>query len=50
MGLRAPRPYLELRRLILENGEKVTSYSYSLAEVLVYLGIRAGLGLTFVRW
>jgi heat shock protein HtpX len=47
---RAPRPYLELRRLILENGEKVTTYGYPLAEVLVYVGILAGLGLTFVRW
>ena len=47
---RAPRPHLELRRLILENGEKVTTYGYPLAEVLVYVGILAGLGLTFVRW
>ena len=46
---RAPRPYLELRRLILENGEKVTTYGYPLAEVLVYVGILAGLGVTFVR-
>jgi heat shock protein HtpX len=40
---RSPKPRLEMRRLILDGGEKVTSYVYPLTQFVVYAGILAGL-------
>jgi heat shock protein HtpX len=42
---RSPRPYFELRRLKLDNGEVVTSYYYPVTQALVYLTFLAGLAL-----
>jgi heat shock protein HtpX len=42
---RSPRPYFEMRRLVLRNGETVTSYSYPVAQFLVYAGMIVGLVL-----
>jgi heat shock protein HtpX len=33
---RAPRPFFEMRRIVLEGGEQVVSYSYPVAQFLVY--------------
>jgi heat shock protein HtpX len=33
---RAPRPYFEMRRILLEGGEQIVSYSYPVAQFLVY--------------
>jgi heat shock protein HtpX len=42
---RSPVPYFEMRKLTLENGETVTSYSYPVGQFLVYVGIALGLVL-----
>jgi heat shock protein HtpX len=39
---RSPRPYFELREMVLEDGEKVTSYSYPVAQFFVYAGMLVG--------
>ena len=39
---RSPRPYVELRKMILEDGKTITSYSYPVAQFLVYAGILLG--------
>jgi heat shock protein HtpX len=39
---RSPSPYLEMRRLVLENGETVTSYVYPLGQFLIYAGMVLG--------
>ena len=48
---RSPRPYLEMRRLVLESGKVVTSYVYPLVQFFVYAGMVLGavlLALHFV--
>jgi heat shock protein HtpX len=40
---RAPKPFFEMRRLILDDGEKVTSYTYPVTQFFVYAGIAIGL-------
>ncbi len=42
---RAPRPYFEMRRLKLENGEVVTSYLYPFGQFFIYAGIFLGIVL-----
>jgi len=39
---RSPNPYFEMRKLVLENGETVTSYSYPVTQFLVYAGMSLG--------
>jgi len=39
---RSPRPYLELRRLVLHSGKTVTSYVYPVTQFFVYAGLVAG--------
>ncbi|MBN1485056.1 MAG: M48 family metalloprotease [Chloroflexia bacterium] len=39
---RAPRPYVEMRRLYLDNGETVTSYLYPVVQFFVYAGMAVG--------
>ncbi|MBI5567887.1 MAG: M48 family metalloprotease [Chloroflexi bacterium] len=49
---RAMRPYFEMRWLVMDNGEKITSYTYPLTQFFVYAGMLAGvilLALGFVR-
>lgn len=36
---RSPRPYLEMRRLVLDGGKTVTSYVYPVTQFLVYAGM-----------
>ncbi len=40
---RAPKPYFEMRRLILDGGETVTSYTYPVTQFFVYAGILIGI-------
>jgi heat shock protein HtpX len=40
---RSPRPYFEMRRLLLGDGSTITSYSYPAGQFLVYALIGAGL-------
>jgi heat shock protein HtpX len=40
---RAPRPYIEMRKLVLENGKTVTSYLYPWQQFLVYFGMAVGI-------
>jgi len=42
---RSPRPYLELRQMVLNDGEVVTSYNYPVTQFLVYAGMVLGLAL-----
>jgi heat shock protein HtpX len=42
---RSPRPYFEMRRLTLENGERITSYFYPFTQALIYLTLVVGLAL-----
>ncbi|CAG0936420.1 Protease HtpX [Thermoflexales bacterium] len=49
---RAMRPYFEMRWLVMEDGEKITSYTYPLAQFFVYAGMLVGavlIALQFVR-
>jgi hypothetical protein len=39
---RAPRPYIEMRKLVLDNGKTVTSYLYPWQQFLVYAGMAIG--------
>jgi heat shock protein HtpX len=39
---RSPKPYFEMRKLILKNGETVTSYVYPVAQFFVYAGMVSG--------
>jgi len=39
---RSPAPYFEMRKLVLENGETVTSYSYPVSQFFVYAGMALG--------
>lgn len=39
---RSPNPYFEMRKLVLENGETVTSYSYPVTQFFVYAGMSLG--------
>jgi heat shock protein HtpX len=39
---RAPRPYIEMRKLVLDNGKTVTSYLYPWQQFLVYAGMTIG--------
>jgi heat shock protein HtpX len=39
---RAPKPYIEMRQLRLESGEKITSYVYPLTQFFVYAGLVLG--------
>ncbi len=40
---RAPRPYIEMRKLVLDNGKTVTSYLYPLQQAMVYIGLLLGI-------
>jgi heat shock protein HtpX len=40
---RAPRPYLEMRKLQLDDGKTVTSYLYPVQQFLVYCGLVLGI-------
>ncbi len=44
---RSPRPYLEMRKLVLEDGtlRAITSYSYPVTQFFIYAGILAGAAL-----
>lgn len=42
---RGPAPRLEMRHLFLDNGAKVTSFNYPLAQFFVYFGVAVGLAL-----
>lgn len=42
---RSPRPYLELRKLVLDDGKVVTSYNYPVTQFFVYPGMVLGLVL-----
>ncbi len=42
---RSPRPYFELRKLVLEDGQTVTSYLYPFVQFFIYAGMVLGLGL-----
>ena len=37
------RPYFEMRWLIMEDGERITSYTYLLTQFFVYAGMLAGI-------
>lgn len=39
---RSPRPYIELRKIVLQDGKTVTSYLYPWQQFLVYAGIAIG--------
>ncbi len=39
---RSPRPYIEMRKLVLDNGKTVTSYLYPWQQFLVYFGMAIG--------
>jgi heat shock protein HtpX len=39
---RAPRPYIEMRKLVLDNGKTVTSYLYPWQQFLIYAGMAIG--------
>ncbi|NIM96391.1 MAG: M48 family metalloprotease [Anaerolineales bacterium] len=39
---RSPRPYLEMRKLVLEDGDTITSYLYPFQQLLVYIGLGLG--------
>ncbi len=43
---RSPKPYFEMRTMVFEDGETVTSYSYPFTQFFVYTGIVVGLLLT----
>ena len=43
---RGPRPYLEMRKLELDNGKTVTSYLYPVQQFFVYAGLALGIILT----
>jgi heat shock protein HtpX len=43
---RGPRPFFEMRHLLLDGGEKVTSYVYPATQFFVYAVVAAGLLLT----
>jgi heat shock protein HtpX len=45
---RSPRPYFEMRRLVLDSGETVTSYSYPVTQFFVYAGMVVGVLLLFL--
>lgn len=47
---RMPRPYFELRRLTLEDGETVTSYSYPVTQFFVYAGMVLGAVLLVLQF
>jgi heat shock protein HtpX len=42
---RGARPYFEMRRLVLEDGEVINSYVYPLAQILVYTSMFVGMAL-----
>jgi heat shock protein HtpX len=46
---RAPNPYLELRHLQLDSGEKVTSYVYPVVQFFVYAGMVLGATLLLLQ-
>jgi heat shock protein HtpX len=47
---RSPRPYLELRRLVFEDGETVTSYLYPVSQFFVYAGMAVGVLLLILQF
>lgn len=47
---RSPRPYIELRKMMLEDGKTITSYSYPVAQLLVYAGILLGVILLIAQF
>jgi heat shock protein HtpX len=46
---RSPRPYFEMRRMVLDDGETVTSYLYPVTQFLVYAGLLVGVVLLGVQ-
>ncbi len=42
---RSPRPYFEMRKLMLKDGETITSYLYPVTQFFVYLAMAAGVVL-----
>lgn len=46
---RSPRPYIEMRRLVLDEGRTVTSYLYPVTQFFVYAGIVAGVVLMVLQ-
>jgi hypothetical protein len=42
---RSPKPYLEIRKVILKDGTTVTSYLYPFQQFLVYLSLVVGVVL-----
>ena len=47
---RSPRPYLEMRRLVLDGGKTVTSYVYPVTQFLVYAGMVLGVVLLVLHY
>jgi heat shock protein HtpX len=45
---RSPRPYFEMRRIMLDDNKKVTSYLYPVVQFFVYAGMVAGVILLLV--
>lgn len=46
---RSPRPYLEMRKLVLDDGQTITSYSYPVAQFFMYAGIALGVALLVLQ-
>ena len=46
---RTVRPYFEMRWLLMEDGERVTSYTYPLTQFFVYAGMLAGILLLAIE-
>ncbi|CAG0932141.1 hypothetical protein TFLX_02491 [Thermoflexales bacterium] len=46
---RGMRPYFEMRRLVLEDGEVINSYVYPLAQFLVYASMMTGVALLVLQ-
>jgi heat shock protein HtpX len=47
---RSPNPYMEMRYLELDNGEKVTSYLYPVTQFFVYAGMALGVLLIALQF
>lgn len=47
---RSPNPRLEMRKMVLESGETVTSYSYPVAQFFVYAGMVLGVVLLALQF
>jgi heat shock protein HtpX len=47
---RAPRPYIEMRKLVLDSGKTVTSHLYPVQQFMVYAGAALGVLLLAVEF